>query len=65
MGSGYYPGWLYLSFDYGLTWAPSSFDGSSGCTHVAVSEDGLWMVSGGVPWREDDTGGFKLANKKL
>lgn len=45
---GYYPGWLYLSFDYGLTWAPSSFDGSSGCTHVAVSEDGLWMVSGGV-----------------
>eukprot|EP00435_Cladocopium_sp_Y103_P024972 s1624_g6.t1 len=45
---GYYPGWLYLSFDYGLTWAPSSFDGSNGCTHVAVSEDGLWMVSGGV-----------------
>eukprot|EP00438_Fugacium_kawagutii_P034761 Skav225373 [mRNA] locus=scaffold329:237288:246855:+ [translate_table: standard] len=45
---GYYPGWLYLSFDYGFTWQASGFDGANGCNHVAISADGLWLVTGGV-----------------
>ena len=48
--AGYYPGWLYLSFDLGLSWTASGFDGTWGCKHVAVSEDGGWMVTGGVTW---------------
>ena len=48
---GFHPGWLYLSTDLGLTWSRAeNFDGKNGCNHVAMSENGVTLVTGGDSW---------------
>jgi len=57
---GFHPGWLYLSPDLGLTWSRAdNFDGKNGCNHVAMSENGVTLLTGGVfgpPFTSPDSG---------
>ena len=37
--------------DLGLTWRRAeNFDGKNGCNHVAMSENGVTLVTGGDSW---------------